>query len=163
MSKVRETAYNTLVRQLEYASTVWDTHTKERIAQIEKVQRRAARWTVNNFDQQASVTKIIQELGWRTLEQRQADACLCLFYKIVHGLVAVPLPNYVQYNNRISRYCHSMTFRQVDTSRDFYKFSFFPLSIVQWKALHACRALMSLRPQSASCNTQGLRSLKACF
>ena len=113
MSKVRETAYNTLVRpQLEYASAVRDPHTKEQITQIEKVQRRAARWTVNYFDQQASVTKIIQELGWRALEQRPADAHLCLFYKNVHGLVAVPLPDYVQYNNRISRYCHSMTFRQ---------------------------------------------------
>ena len=126
MSKVRETA--------EQPSAVWDLHTKERITQIEKVQRRAAHWTVNNFDQQASVTKIIQELGWQTLKQRQALP-LCLFYKIVHGLVAVPLPDYVQYNNRISRYCHSITFRQVHTSRDFYKFSFFPLSIVQWNAL----------------------------
>ena len=72
MSKVRETAYNTLVRpQLEHASAVWDPHTKEQITQIEKVQHRPARWTVNNFDQQASVTKIIQELGWRTLEQRR--------------------------------------------------------------------------------------------
>ena len=84
-----------------------------------------------------------------------------------HGLVAVPLPDYIQYSNRISRYCHSMTFRQVSTSTDYYKYSFFPLAIVQWNALpsllHACRALRSLRPQSASCNTLALRSQFSCF
>ena len=136
MSRVRETAYNTLVRpQLEYASAVWDPHTDRRINQIEQIQKRAARWTVSNFDRQASVTRIIQELGWRTLAQRRADARLCLFYKVIHCLVAVPLPDHVQYSNRISRYCHSMTFRQVYTSKDYYKYSFFPLAIVQWNSL----------------------------
>ena len=35
--KVRETAYSTLVRpQLEYADSVWDPYTKEKILQLEK-------------------------------------------------------------------------------------------------------------------------------
>ena len=114
MPRVRETAYTTLARpQLECASAVWDPNTDKLIRQIDQVYRRAARWTVNNFCRQASVTGIIEKLGWRTLEQRRADARLCLFYKVVHGLVAVPLPDHVQYSNRISRYCYSMTFRQV--------------------------------------------------
>ena len=145
MSKVRETAYNTLVRpQLKYASAVWDPHTKVRTSQLEQVQRRAARWTASNYDWQASATQIVQDLGWRTLEQRR------LFYKVIHGLVAVPLLDYIQYSSRISRYCHSMTFRQVSTSRDYYNYSFFPLAIVQWNAL----------PQSIAC-LQSLEALKA--
>ena len=39
---------------------------------------------------------MLGKLGWRSsLEDRCTDARLCLFYKIVHGLVAVPLPLYV--------------------------------------------------------------------
>ena len=135
-------AYTTLGRpRLEYASAVWDPHTKKQISQIKQVQRRAARWTVSNFDRQASATMIVQDLGWRTLDQRRADARHCLFFKIKHGLVAVPLPDYIQHSNRISRYWHYMTYRQVSTSTDYYKYSFFPLSIVQWNAL----------PQSVAC------------
>lgn len=151
MPKVRERAYNTLVRpQLEYASAVWDPHTKERISQIEQVQRRAARWTVNNFDRELSVTQTLEELGWRTLDQRRADARLCLFYKIVYGLVAVPIPAYIQPSSRESRYTHPLTFRQVLTSKDYYKYSFFPLAIVQWNAL----------PRSVVC-LQSLEAFKA--
>ena len=42
---VRVMVYNTLVRpQLEYDAAVWDPHTKDQTKQVEKVQRRAARW-----------------------------------------------------------------------------------------------------------------------
>ena len=121
--KVRETAYNTLVRsQLEYSAPVWDPSSKHLRPQLEKIQRRAARWTTSNYDTRSSVTAMLNQLGWRTLEQRRADARLCLFCKIVYGLVAVPLPNYVQPTHRISRYCHSMTYRQIQTSTNYSLF-----------------------------------------
>ena len=82
---------------------------------------------------------MLDSLGWRALEQtqqRRAVAHLCLFFKIVYGYVAVPLPEYIQpvAKNNL-RHCHSLAFRQLQTSRDFYKYSFFPLAIVQWNAL----------------------------
>ena len=143
--KVRETAYNTLVRpQLEYAAPIWDPYTKEKTLQLEKIQRRAARWTTSNYDYRSSVTSMLDQLSWRTLEQRRADARLCLFYKMIHGIVAVPLPDYVQPTHRVSRYCHSMTFRQIHTNRNYYKYSFFPLAIVQWNALPESVSLQDL-------------------
>ena len=133
---VREMAYSTLVRpQLEYAAAVWDPHKKGKTQQVEKVKRRAARWVSGNYERLASVSDMIATLGWRSLEQRWADAGLCLFNKIIHGLVAVTLPDYIEPNTRISQYCHSMTFRQLQTSTEYYKHSFFPLAVVQWNAL----------------------------
>ena len=133
---VRKMAYNTLVRpQLEYVAAVWVPLTKGKTKQDEKVQRRAVRWVSGNYERLASVSNIITTLGWRSLEQRRANARLYLFYKIIHGLVAVPLSDYIEPNTRISRYCHSMTFRQLQTSTEYYKHSFFPLVVVQWNAL----------------------------
>ncbi|MCG7869528.1 MAG: reverse transcriptase family protein, partial [Candidatus Thiodiazotropha taylori] len=136
LPRVRETAYNTLVRpQLEYAAPIWDPHTITKILQLENIQRRAARWTNSDFDSRSSVTTMLNTLGWRSLEQRRADARLCLFYRIVYGLVAIPMPDYIQPITRDSSNCHSMAYRQVHTSKDLYKYSFFPLAIVQWNAL----------------------------
>ena len=116
---------------------------KKKILQLEKVQRRAGRWTTSSFDYhssvtafdyRSSVTAIVNDLDWRTLEQRRADARRCLFFKMIYGLVAVPLSDYIDQPNRKSRYCHSMAFRQLHTAEDYYKHSFFPLAIVQWNS-----------------------------
>ena len=66
---------------------------------------------------------MLEGLGWRTLEQRRADARLCLIYKIVNQMVALPLSDYVQPNRRVSRQGHSLFFRQLHTAKDYYKYA----------------------------------------
>ena len=133
---IRATTYKTIVRpQLEYAASAWDPHSKDLTTKLEMVQRRAARWTMNDFSPTSSVTSMLDSLGWETLEHRRSCARLALFHNIVYGHVAVPLPEYIVQPTRLTRTAHPLSFRQITTSKDFYKYSFFPLAIVQWNHL----------------------------
>ena len=136
--QLKAMAYKALVRpQLEYASCVWDPYTAAAIKQIEMVQRRAARWVVNDYSYTSSVTSIISDLGWRSLEQRRSDARLTLMYKIVHHLVAIPSDQFVP-PLRTTRHSHSFSYRQLQATKNVFKYSFFPLAIVQWNRLPDC-------------------------
>ena len=78
---IKTMAYNSLVRpQVEYASVVWSPYTKDNINKIEKVQRRAARWVTNDYSSYSSVTDMLSNLGWRSLENRRTDTRLAMFY-----------------------------------------------------------------------------------
>ena len=122
---LREMAYKTLVLPLvEYSSAVWSPHTDQNIDKLEMIQRRAARWTLHNYSTYASVTEMLQ-----------SDTRLCLFYKIIHGLVDIELPPYGIHRSRILRNSHPLCFRQIQTTEDYYKYSFYPLAIVQWDRL----------------------------
>ncbi|MCG8032702.1 MAG: reverse transcriptase domain-containing protein [Candidatus Thiodiazotropha taylori] len=143
--QLRERAYKAVVRpKLEYAAPVWDPHTQDDIGKIEMVQRRAARWVLNDYSTHSKVSKMLEKLSWRTLEQRRADSRLVLFYKIIHGYVAVPLPTYIVPISRASRRTtHSLAYRQIQTRTDYYKYSFYPLTIVQWNCLPSTVATLT--------------------
>ena len=113
------------------------------VDKLEMIQRRAARWTSNSYSPYASVTEILQSLGRRPLEQRRSDSRLCLFYKIIYGLIAIDLPPYVVHPPRILRNSHPLGFRQISNyCRLLQKYSFYPLAIVQWNRLPSHIALL---------------------
>ena len=88
--KLRDTAYISLIRPaLEYSCSVWYPHKKSNKDKIEKVQRRAARFVSNNFRRKASVSEMLHELGWQSLDGRRQDQRLVLFFKIINGLASV--------------------------------------------------------------------------
>ena len=130
---IRETAYNTLVRtQVEYASPVWNPYTQTNINKVTQIQRRTARWVADGYSSYSSVTQMLNTLGWRSLEQRRADARLTMFYQIAYGLVMIPMPSYIRHPVRTIRTIHPMLYLQTPITASYYKYSFFPLAVVQW-------------------------------
>ena len=145
---IREAAYKTLVcPQLEYGSIVWSPYTQSNIHKVEMVQQRAIRWTLSNYSPYESVTDMQLSLDWRSLEQGRADAHLCMLYKTVPGIIAIHLPPYFQQPTRMTHHSHPLTLRQNHTSANFYKYSFFPLAVVQRNRLPTDIVLLSTLTQ----------------
>ena len=81
----RKTAYIALVRStLEYGSTVWDPFLQKDIDQLEKIQKRAARFIKQDYRSrdEGSMTRMLKELGLPSLESRRKENRLCYMYKI---------------------------------------------------------------------------------
>ncbi len=88
--KLKETAYVTLIRSvLEYCAVVCVPYLKKDTDKLEKLQRKAARFTASNYDRTSSVTKMLSGLGWSKLADRRKDLRLALIYKVVKGQVAM--------------------------------------------------------------------------
>jgi hypothetical protein len=89
---VKSAAYTSMVRPtMEYASSVWDPTNREKIGNLEKVQKRAARFVFNNYTDRTPgcVTKMVESLKWKKLEERRKYNRLCMLQKIKNGFIDV--------------------------------------------------------------------------
>jgi hypothetical protein len=100
------------------------------------VQQFLARYVYNNYDYSSSVTTMLENLKWQPLEERRMNTRLCLLYKAVNDLVAIPVQQYLIPLNRSSRHSNSLSFHLFSTRHDYFKYSFFPRTVVQWQQLY---------------------------
>ena len=56
---------------------------------MERVQRKAARFCLQNFNKTASVTGMFSDLKWDTLEPRREKNKFTLMYKLSHNLIDI--------------------------------------------------------------------------
>ncbi|KAI8511868.1 hypothetical protein Bbelb_109680 [Branchiostoma belcheri] len=137
-SKTKELAYKALVRPIvEYASCVWDSHTNQDILKIEKIQRRAARFVLHRYRNTSSVSAMIDQLQWLSLQARRRNSRLAMLYKMQHGLACVscdslnPLPA----SNTRRRRGHSQQYQQLSCRTNYRFNSFLPRTIRDWNPL----------------------------
>ena len=81
-----ENIYTAYIRpQIEYANVVYANCTKEQSTRLEALQRRAAIACTRAYNR-TPTKRILDELGWPTLECRRNYSSLVQLYKIRHGL-----------------------------------------------------------------------------
>lgn len=90
--RLRALSYTTLCRpNLEYAAAIWDPPPNSSEAgSIEKVQRRAARYTTNNYKRTSSVNNMLRRLEWEPLTSRRKNIRLTTLFQILHQQLGPP-------------------------------------------------------------------------
>jgi len=134
--EVKAAAYVSMVRtSMEYAAAVWDPHQVGDIQELEKVQRRAARWVMNDYGRYNSVTTMIQHLDWDTLKKRRMIIRLQTLFKIMYNEYALKIPTHYLPMTRHTRQYHPLHFTLPNSSTVTYQQSFYCKTINEWNHL----------------------------
>ena len=135
-TQLRTTAYQTLVCPLvEYGCTIWDPCTTGCIHKLEMIQRRAARFVLNRYHNTSSVSEMLRQLGWSSLQQRREDLRLTMLYKMHNSLVDFNTEQYIQQITRRTRTAHPHSYKTPNSRTEQHKQSFFPRTVRQWNSL----------------------------
>ena len=125
-----------LVRPLlEYSNSVWDPYQKELINKIENIQKKAARFTTNTYDKTTSITQLIKDLIWDTLQNRGTANRLTILHKARQGHLALPVENLLQPSLRQSQHSHPESFQIITSTKNCHKYSYLPRTVIDWNGL----------------------------
>ena len=135
-AETKKVAYISMVRSLlEYAVSAWDPWGADQTRKLEMVQRRASRFITGRYNHDECVTDLLWNLGLQSLEERRKQHRLNLLYKIKHGKSILQADDYLLDPTFISKSDHSQKIRRWQCTTDFFRWSFFPRTIVEWNNL----------------------------
>ena len=78
---------------------------------------------------------MISDQGWASLQARQRDARLMLFYKVVHGAMGVNAEDYLTKGYSRKRARNSHKYQQIQATTPQYSNSFLLKTIPDWNKL----------------------------
>ena len=105
------------------------------IKALERIQRQGARLCTQNYSREpGTLTQLLNDLQWDTLQTRRTIKRISIIYKMEHNLIDIPLDHYIQPNTRSSRK-HDSQFLQIRYSANIFGNSFFPTTIKEWNYL----------------------------
>ena len=129
----------TLVRPiLEYAATAWTPHHQSLVQDLEKVQRKAARFVCGDYSRESSVTTMMRTLFWDTIKTRHELSSMKLFHSVANQRLGIDRGRYLAQPTYVSgRVDHAHKFQPIRCRIDSFKYSFFPKAIGTWNSLPA--------------------------
>ena len=125
---------------MEYASPVWDPSSSDDIETLEKIQKRAARWTTHRFRRTSSINDILDSLDWPSLQSRRKKNRLEFFYKFHKGIVKVesnhlPAMKEKDEGRITTRSGHQQEYEESTHKRTYRQKAFFPRTVAEWNRL----------------------------
>ena len=113
---------------------------------LERVQRKAARFVMEDYKTTSSVRSMLEHLKWPTLEERRTRAKVTMLYRIIHQVVAIPVQLYIIPRGVASTTRGHCQRYQLSYSRlQCHQQSFFPSTIRIWNELPAEAVSASFR------------------
>ena len=136
--KSLEIIYISFIRPLlEYSNVVWDNCTEAEKSELEKIQHEAARIAIG-ATKLISISNLMKETGWESLQERRRKHKLVLFYKMKNNLTPEYLSSLVPPSvSSESRY----SLRNADNLQaprartKLYLESFLPSTVREWNSL----------------------------
>jgi len=108
-------AYTSIVRPLlEYGSAVWEEYLQKDIYSIEMVQSRAARWVTSDYNYNSSVSTMLTNLQWPSLQHCRYITRLKIFYNMINSTSMLKIPPYFSNTSYPTRRHHPLRFLSLE-------------------------------------------------
>jgi len=107
------------------------------IQQLERVQRRAARFAKKDYRYTTSVTSLLDEFGWLPLFERRKHSHLTVFLQGIIGLnnISAVSLDHLSVSSRHTRASNKNKLVSSPVRTDVFKYSFFPRTITDRNSL----------------------------